>query len=158
MKIFLLSIALTGSTLFCFGQSQFISYEDVNFLLHNNLMQADTFLTAKGYTTKVKDDKKRTREYVLAIPGGTHVDITMRADGKRLFIDLESNESRQYNLVINSVSQYINKASSTVDMQTYVMKDLCTIYITWTEGAQFDPLRRAYDMQIVADKNVTAYN
>jgi len=149
---------LTGSTFLCFGQANLISYEDIRFLLHNNLMQADTFLTAKGYTTKVKDDKKKTREYILSIKGGTHVDITLRADGKRLFIDLESNELSQYNLINNSVAQYINKASSTPDMQTYVMKDLCTIYITSTESPQFDPLKRDYDMQIVADKNVTAFN
>src|SRR5476651_2535408 len=110
MKPFFLSIALIASTLLCFGQSNLISYEDIKYILHNNLAHADTFFMAKGYTVKVKNDKMRNREYVLAIKGGTHVDISLRADGKRLFIDLETNELGQYNLINNSIAQYINKA------------------------------------------------
>ena len=135
-----------------------ISYEDMKYILHNNLLHADTFLMSKGYTLKVKDDKKKTREYTLAIKGGTHVDLTLRADGKRLFIDLETNELGQYNLINNSISQYINKAGSTADVQTYVIKDLCSIYITVNDTMPYDPMKRDYDMQIVADKSVTAIN
>jgi len=158
MKTLVLSIALIGLTRLCFGQSNLISYEDMKYILHNNLLHADTFLMSKGYTLKVKDDKKKTREYTLAIKGGTHVDLTLRADGKRLFIDLETNELGQYNLINNSISQYINKAGSTADVQTYVIKDLCSIYITVNDTMPYDPMKRDYDMQIVADKSVTAIN
>jgi len=158
MKVFILGIVLVGSTLLCFGQSSLISYEDIKYTLHNNLQHADTFFMAKGYSIKVKDDKKKTREYVLAIKGGTHVDLILRADGKRLFMDLETNEISQYNLINNSISQYINKAGSTQDIQTYVVKDLCSIYITVNDTMPYDPMKRDYDMQIVADKNVTAIN
>ena len=64
----------------------------------------------------------------------------------------------QYNLINNSISQYINKSSSTPEVQTYTVKDLCSIYITVNDTMPYDPLKRDYDMQIVADKNVTAYN
>jgi hypothetical protein len=158
MKAILLFITLTGSTALCFGQANLISYEDMKYLLHNNLEHADTFLMSKGYALKSKNEKKKTREYTLSIKGGTHVDLTLRADGKRLFMDLETNEVGQYNLINNSISQYINKSGSTPEVQTYTVKDLCSIYITVNDAMPYDPLKRDYDMQIVADKNVTAYN
>jgi len=158
MKTILLSIVFVGSALVSFGQSNLVSLEDIRYILHNNLQKADTFLMSKGYATKAKDEKKKTREYILNIKGGTHVDITLRADGKRLFIDLETNDISQYSLINNSISQYINKGSSTPDLQTYVVKDLCTFYITVNDSTPYDPMKRDYDMQIVADKNVTAIN
>jgi hypothetical protein len=126
--------------------------------LHNNLQHADTFLTAKGYTLKSKNEKTRNREYTLPIKGGTFVNLHIRADGKKLFMELETNELGQYNLINNSISQYLNKSGSTGDVQTYSIKDLCNIYITVTDTMPYDPIRKDYNMQIVADKNVTAYN
>jgi len=158
MKAILLSLVLVGSAVLCFGQSNLISYEDMKYILHNNLEHADTFLMAKGYTIKSRNEKKKTREYTLLVRGGTHVDLTLRADGKRLFMDLETNELGQYDLINNSISQYLNKASSIGDVQVYTIKDLCTVYITANDSMPYNPLKRDYDMQIVADKNVTAYN
>src|SRR5476651_1254165 len=105
MKPFFLSIALIASTLLCFGQSNLVSYEDIKYILHNNLQHADTFLMAKGYTLKVKNDKAKNREYTLAKKGGTHVDLFLRGNGKKLFMDLETNEVGQYNLINNSIAQ-----------------------------------------------------
>jgi hypothetical protein len=158
MKKILLSIVFICSGILCFAQTNLISYEDMKYLLHNNLLHADTFLMAKGYTVRSKNDKTKNREYVLPINGGTHVDLTLRADGKKLFMEIETNEISQYNLINNSISQYINKAGSIGDVQTYTVKDLCNIYITVTDAVPYDPMKKDYDMQIVADKNVTAYN
>ncbi len=158
MKTALLTVMLICSGILCFAQTNLISYEDMKYLLHNNLLHADTFLTAKGYTLKSKNDKTKNREYLLTIKGGTHVDLTLRADGKKLFMEIETNEVGQYNLINNSISQYINKAGSIGDVQTYVIKDLCNIYITVTDAVPYDPMKKVYDMQIVADKNVIAYN
>ena len=158
MKKLFLSTVLVCSGILCFAQSNLISYEDMKYLLHNNLAHADTFLTAKGYSIRSKSDKIKNREYVMATKGGTHVDLTMRADGKKLFMELETNELSQYDLINNSISQYINKAGAIGDVQTYIIKDLCNIYITVTDAIPYDPMKKDYSMQIVADKNVTAIN
>ena len=158
MKTLFLTIALIFSVFFCFAQSNLVSYEDLKYLLHNNLTHADTFFTAKGYALKSKNDKTKNREYSLAIKGGTYVNVHLRADGKKLFMEIETNELSQYNLINNSISQYINKAGSVGDVQTYSVKDLCNIYITIGDTVPYSPLRKDYDMQIVADKNVIALN
>jgi len=158
MKKVVLSIILTFPFILCFGQSNLISFEDMKYLLHNNLAHADTFLMAKGYTLKLKNDKTKNREYNMAIKGGTYVNINLRADGKKLFMEIETNEIEQYNLVNNSISQYLNKSGSVADVQTYNVKDLCNIYITVSDTVPYSPIRKDYDMQIIADKNVVAYN
>jgi hypothetical protein len=127
-------------------------------MLHNNLEQADTFLTAKGYVTIAKSIKTKNRTYKLNIKGGTFVKLTMRADGKKQFIELETNELAQYTLINNSISQYINNEGSIGDIQTYVIKDLCNIYITVNDTQPYDPLKKNYVMQIVPDKNVMAFD
>ena len=141
-----------------FGQKSLISYEDIKYLLHNNIHQADTFLTAKGYVITQKDDNTKNRKYALTLDGGTHNIISLRADGKRLFIEMETNELNQYNLLRESISQYIVKDSMVADIQIFAVKDLCNIYITINDTAPYDPLRKDYDIQIVGDKHITAYN
>ncbi|MGZ3757464.1 MAG: hypothetical protein ACXVAY_14400 [Mucilaginibacter sp.] len=158
MKTLFLTITLIFSVFLCFSQSNLVSYEDLKYILHNNLAHADTFFTAKGYALKSKNDKTKNREYSLAIQGGTYVNVHLRADGKKLFMEIETNELSQYNLINNSISQYINKAGSVGDVQTYNVKDLCSIYITIGDTVPYSPIRKDYDMQIVADKNVIAYN
>ncbi|MDB5118306.1 MAG: hypothetical protein JWQ79_3798 [Mucilaginibacter sp.] len=158
MKKLLLGILFTCSACVCFGQKNLISYEDLKYLLHNNQEQNDTFLTAKGFTVTVKNNKTKNREYNLAIKGNTHVTINMRADGKKQFMEIETNELEQYNLLNNSISQYLNKESSIGDVQVYAIKNLCNIYITVTDTMPYDPLKREYTMQVVPDKNVTAYD
>jgi len=137
--------------LFCFvnngfAQTKLISYDDLKYLLHNNIQKADTFLLAKGYQLKSKNEKTRNREYILTIEGGTHIDIHLRADGKRLFIELETDELSQYDLISSSISQYLNKAGSIGDVQAYFVKDLCNIYITVNDTVPYNPLKKDYDM------------
>lgn len=157
MKQILLIILLLPA-LHGFSQKSLISYEDIKYLLHNNINQADTFLTAKGYVVAKKDNRTKNRKYTLTLDGGTHNTISLRADGKRLFIELETNELNQYTLIRESISQYIVKDSMVADIQTFAVKDLCNIYITINDTVPYDALRKDYDIQIVGDKNVTAYN
>ena len=158
MKRLIICLLFIGYSSFCFGQKNLISYEDLKFLLHNNLEQADAFLTAKGYTTTVKNIKTKNRTYRLNIKGGTFVNLSIRADGKKQFMELETNEMEQYTLLNNSISQYINKEGTIGDVQTYFIKNLCSIYITVNDTQPYDPLKRDYIMQIVPDKNVMAYD
>src|SRR5689334_11954444 len=110
MKKILLGILLSCSSCLTFAQQKLISYEDLKYLLHNNIQKADTFLTAKGYTLITKNIKAKNREYTLSIKGGTHVNLSFRADGKRLFLEIETNAMEQYDLINNSISQYIHTA------------------------------------------------
>ncbi len=82
----------------------------------------------------------------------------MRSDGKRLFIEIETNELNQYGLIRESIAQYLIKDSMVVDVQSYSVKDLGNIYITVNDTVPYDPLRKDYDIQIVSDKHITAYN
>jgi hypothetical protein len=158
MKRIICGLALMLGASMGFAQTRLVSMEDVKYLLHNNLLHADTFLTAKGFTVKARNDKKKNREYLLTIKGGTFVNLKMRQDGKKIFIELETNELSQYDLINSSISQYINKAGSIGDVQAYYLKELCNIYITVTDAIPYDPLKKDYDMQIVADKNVIVEN
>lgn len=149
--------------IFCFAargsaQTNLISYDDLSYLLHNNINKADTFFVAKGYSLTKKDEKKNTRKYELKIPGGTYVTNSIRVDGRRMYIEMETNELAQYNMIYNSVSQYTNKESSTPDVQTIVVKDLGTIYIMVNDTMPYNPTRREYTFRIVAEKGITAYN
>ena len=158
MKKTLLSIVLFLTAGICFGQSKLISYDDLTYLLHNNINKADTFFLAKGYELTDKNVKKNTRKYALGIPGGTYANFNLRSDGRRIFIEIETNEPEQYNLIYNSISQYVNKQASTADVQSFVVKDLGSIYIMSTESVPYNPLRRDYTIQVVSDKSITTYN
>ena len=65
------------------------------------------FWLQKGYVIAKKDDNKKNRLYTMTTQSGTFVNINMRADGKRLFIEVETDEIDQYNLVRESISQYL---------------------------------------------------
>ncbi|MDB5090593.1 MAG: hypothetical protein JWR09_4587 [Mucilaginibacter sp.] len=141
-----------------FSQKSLVSYEDIKFLLNNNIHQADTFLVAKGYVITKKDNNTKNRKYALTLPGGTHNNISLRVDGKRLFIEIETNELNQYNLIRESISQYLLKDSMAADVQSYAVKELGNIYITVNDTMPYDPMRKDYDIQVVGDKHITAYN
>ncbi|MBK0379423.1 CIA30 family protein [Mucilaginibacter segetis] len=158
MKKIFLSLVVFCSVNLCFGQSSLISYDDITYLLHNNINKADTFFMSKGFTMVKKDVKKKTRKYGLSLPGHTYINIDLRTDGKRLFIDMETNEPQQYNLIYNSISQYINKEGNIADVQSFTVKDLGNIYITINDTMPYDPLKRLYDIHIISDKGITAYN
>lgn len=158
MKKLLLSTLLFCFASACFAQTNLISYDDLSYLLHNNINKADTFFVSKGYTLTKKDEKKNLRKYDLKIPGGTYVSNNVRVDGRRMYIEMETNELGQYNMIYNSISQYVNKESTTPDVQTFVVKDLGTIYIMVNDSVPYNPTRREYTIRLVADKGITAYN
>ncbi len=145
------------STMVCFGQKSLISYDDIKYILHNDLDHADTFFVAKGYTLVKKENNNKNRRYTLTLRGGTHNTIGVRADGKRLFIEIETNEVDQYNMIRESIAQYINKDAMVADVQSFTVKDLGNIYITVNDTVPYDLLRKDYDIQIVSDKHITAY-
>jgi len=134
-----------------------LSYEDVKFLLHNNLEKADTFFTVKNYNIIKKDGKNKNRKYSLTIPGGTYINVAMRLDGKKLFIEIETNELEQYNLIHESIAQFVDKDATIAGVQAYSVKGLGSIYITVDDSSP-DPLKKDYDIQIVADKHITVNN
>ncbi len=152
------AVLLVMSATLCFGQKSLISYDDIKYLLHNDLPHADTFLVAKGYILAKKDNNNKNRRYALTLRGGTHNEIGVRSDGKRLFIEIETNEVDQYNMIRESIAQYVSKDAMVADVQTYTVKELGNIYITINDSVPYDPLRKDYDIQIVSDKHITAYN
>lgn len=154
--IFILLFIFCSAAAYC--QKSLVSYDDIKYLLHNNLLRADTFLVAKGYVIAKKDNINKNRAYSMTTPSGTFVNINMRSDGKRLFIELETNEIDQYNLIRESIAQYLDKDTMAAGLQSYSVKDLGNIYITINDTAPYNPMRKDYDMQIVGDKHVTAYD
>jgi hypothetical protein len=158
MKRLLLIVIFSFSASLSFGQKGLLSYDDLKYLVHNNIQKADTFLMAKGYVIAKKNNDTKNRKYTLANPGNTYKNVSIRVDGKKLFIEIESNDIEQYNLIHDSIIQYIDKNSTAVDVQTYVVKDLGTIYIALDDPKPDDPIKRDYDIHIIADKQITAYD
>jgi hypothetical protein len=158
MKFIFSFLFLATFAIPAFSQKSLISYDDIKYLLHNNLHQADTFLVAKGYVITKKDNDTKNRKYTLLIQGGTQNTVSMRIDGKKLFIEIETNEINQYNLIRESISQYLLKEAQVSDVQTYSVKDLGNIYITINDTVPYDPLKKDWDIQVVGDKHITAYD
>jgi len=159
MKKYLLVILfLFFSSSALFAQQKLLSYDDVKYLLHINLNSADTFLIAKGYTLQKKDDKKKTRKYTLATTSGSYVNLTNRTDGRRVFMELETNEPGQYNLIYNSIAQYVDAQASAPDMQAFKVKDLGMIYVMVNDVTPYNPLRRLYTIQIASEAGITSYD
>ncbi len=122
-----------------FSQKNLISYDDVKYLISNNLNHADSFLVAKGYIIFKKDIKKGTRRYRLDFKGGTNSEIGIRQDGKKIFVEIMTNEIDQYNLIKESITQYLNKDVLVGDIQSYNVKDLGTIYISISDTEPYNP-------------------
>lgn len=158
MKKSLIAALLLFATSVCFAQSKLVSYDDLSYLLHNNIDKADTFFVTKGFDLVKKDIKKKTRQYSLQIPGGTYANFNLRNDGRRMFIEIVTNELPQYNLIYNSISQYVDSTSTSADMQAFKVKDLGMIYVMSQDAVPYNPLRRVYTIQIAPDKGITAYN
>ena len=158
MKYFLMTAFCFCISQTLFAQKNLVSYEDLNYLLHTNINKADTFFNAKGFELVKKDIAKKNRKYNLTIPGGTYVTIGMRTDGKRLYMEIETNEPEQYNLIYTSIANYVNKESTTNDIKAFNVKDLGIIYIISNDVNPYNPLRREYDIRVVSDKSITAYN
>jgi hypothetical protein len=158
MKKILLTLLLSSSMLVTFAQKQLVSYEDIRYLLHNNLSKADTFMAAKGYALQNTKPQAKNRKYALNYSSNTTNSVDIRSDGKKIFISIQTNVIEQYNLLLNSISQYKTTASNVGDVQVYQVKDLGNIYITVNDSMPYDPLKKDYDIQIVPDKNITAIN
>ena len=158
MKKVLLSLLLSAFAYTGFAQGKLISYEEIQFMMHNNINRDDSLLLGKGYTQKAKNEKKRTREYTLATNRGTFINLSLRADGRRLFMELSTNDIQQHDVLMSSITQYPYKKENMGDMDLYILKDLATIYVTQTENVPYDPMKKNYLMQIVPDKNVIAFD
>jgi len=158
MKKVLLSLLLSAFAYTGFAQGKLISYEEIQFMMHNNINHDDSLLLGKGYTQKAKNEKKRTREYTLATNRGTFINLSLRADGRRLFMELSTNDIQQHDVLMSSITQYPYKKENMGDMDLYILKDLATIYVTQTENVPYDPMKKNYLMQIVPDKNVIAFD
>lgn len=157
MKSLFLSLIFFCASTTCFAQSKLLSYEDIKFLIRNDLDQADTFLRAKGYTLKSKNVKKRYSEYTMPREGRTFINVNLRMDGRRMFMEIETTDITQYNLIYNSILQYPHKFSLTgADIETYTMKDQFTAYITINETVPYSPIIKNYSIQIIPDKNAVA--
>ncbi len=157
MKNLLITLILSCLAYVGFAQGKLISYEEVNLMLHNNINRNDSLLLGKGYTQKAKNEKKKTREYTLATNRGTFVNVALRADGRRMFIELETNDNQQFDVLISSIKQYPYKRDDVGDMEVYVLKDLGSIYITSNDNTP-DPLKKYHLIQIAPDKNVMAFD
>ena len=156
MKRLILIMAFVFSAFLCFAQKGAITYDDMKFLLHNNLMQADTFLTIKGYVVTKKDNANKIREYhISGVTSDLFTTINLRLDGKRMYIELETNQPNQFTLIHDSIQEFLDKNSAAAGVQTYAVKNLGTIYITSQESPDGNPLKRDYDIHIIADKHLT---
>ncbi|MBE9660272.1 hypothetical protein [Mucilaginibacter myungsuensis] len=153
---FILSFLLLSSV--GYAQKQLISYEDLKYLIENNLGKADTFFVSKGYTITKQDLKKKTRVYTAKFPGGTKSDINMRADGRKMFVEIETDEIAQYNMIHNSIAAFLIKNGELADVETYKIKELGNIYIMVKDKFPYSPIRKDYDIHLVADKNIMSYN
>ncbi len=157
IKNFLITLILSCVAYVGFAQGKLISYEEVNLMLHNNINRNDSLLLAKGYTQKAKNEKKKTREYTFDTNRGTFVNVALRADGRRMFIELETNDNQQFDVLISSIKQYPYKRDDVGDIEVYVLKDLGSIYITSNDNNP-NPLKKYHLIQIAPDKNVMAYD
>ncbi|RYE21150.1 MAG: hypothetical protein EOP45_09960 [Sphingobacteriaceae bacterium] len=141
-----------------FAQKQLISYDDLRFILHNSLTQADTFLITKGYSAVTKNDNTKNRKYSITFKDNSYININARSDGRQLFLEIETNYIGQYNLIQESIRQYINRDSMLDDIQTYSVKNLGNIYITVKDTQPYNPLTKDYDIQVVADRRINTYS
>lgn len=158
MKSIILLMSFFCLTTLVHAQSQLISYDDLHFLIENNLGKADTFLVAKGYTLAGTDTEKKTQKFTATFDAGTKSEIDMRADGKRIYIEIITDEISQYNMIRNSILQFLIKDEENVDIQTYEVKHLGTIYITVRDKVPYSPIRKDYDIHLVAQKNKVSYD
>lgn len=154
--IFLLSFFCLASA--GYAQKQLLSYEDMKYLIENNLQKADTFLVSKGYKIEKISKKNNTRKYFANLQGGTKSNLELRADGKRIYLEIDTDDIAQYNMIHNSIAQFLIKNGEVADIQTYVVKDLGTIYISINDTMPYNPVRKDYDIHLVTEKNITSYN
>lgn len=155
MKATLITFICAAFSLTGFAQNKLLSYEDIKYLLHNNLAKADTFLLAKGYAQQTVKSPGKNRKFLLTLPSDTHNEVDMRSDGKKIFISIQTNTIEQYNLLKNSIASYKVSSAMGPDSEAYDIKNLGNIYIIVGDN-NADPLKKDYDIQIVPNKNIAA--
>lgn len=157
MKKILLIISLCLGSFLCKAQQNLLSYDDFVFLINNNLQKGDDFMQSKGYT-KVKTKKAGNLKYHMALPGNSASDVEIRADGRRLYIYIATDELQQLNLVSNSIEPFLLSKEDNSGVTNYKVKDLGNIYVMITDKVPYNPIKKDYDIRIVSDKQITAYN
>ncbi|MDT3401424.1 hypothetical protein QE417_000496 [Mucilaginibacter terrae] len=157
MKKILLAFTLCISSLLCQAQQNLLSYDDFVFLINNNLQKADDFMQSKGYS-KVKTKKAGNLKYHMALSGSSSTDVEIRADGRRLYIYIATDELQQLNLVNNSIEPFLLSKEDNSGVTNYKVKDLGNIYVMITDKVPYNPIKKDYDIRIVSDKQITAYN
>lgn len=138
------------------GQQKFLSYEDLVYLETNNLQKANDFMQSKGYSP-LKSKKQGNLQFILH-SGGNTSEVEIRSDGKRVYIYIKTDEIQQYNLLYNSIQPYLENTEENSGITIYKVKDLGVIYATSNDKMPYSPLKRDYDISVVSDKNITAYN
>lgn len=130
----------------------------MKYLVENNLDKGGEFLQSKGYTLSKKNEKKKTQIYKVSFKGSTESEITMRADGRKIFLEIETNNISQYTMIYNSISPYLVSSGSGLESQVFNVKGLGTIYILSRDGVPYGPLNKYYDIHLTADKGITSLN
>ncbi|TWR31309.1 hypothetical protein FPZ43_02195 [Mucilaginibacter pallidiroseus] len=75
-----------------------------------------------------------------------------------MFIEIVTNDLPQYNLIYNSISQYVDSTATSADMQAFKVKELGMIYVMSQDAVPYNPLRKVYTLQVAPDKGITSYN
>jgi hypothetical protein len=158
MKKLLLMLIIFSSALLCHAQQQLLSYEDLSFIIGNNLQKTDDMMLSKGYAPVNKKLKPGIKKYTKNFTDGSQSDIEIRADARKISVYIATDELEQYNLLNNSISPFILAKEYQGDVLIYKVKDLGNLYITVTDKVPFNPIKKDYDIQLVSDKNITAYN
>jgi len=154
-KVFLLAV-LSFVTALSYAQQKFLSYEDLLYLETNNLQKANNFMQSKGYSP-LKSKRQGNLKFTLQSAGNTS-EVEIRSDGKRVYIYITTDEIQQFNLLYNSIQPYLESMEENSGITIYKVKDLGVIYATSNDKVPYSPVKRDYDISIVSDKNITAYN
>jgi hypothetical protein len=156
MKKILLLAALCCITLLSYAQQKFLSYEDLVYLETNNLHKINDFMQQKGYLSSTTKNQ-RTLKFILQSNGNSSA-VEVRADGRRLYIYIATDEIQQVNLLDNSIQPYLQSTEETSGVTILKVKDLGIIYTTVNDKVAYSPIKRDYDFRIVSENNTTAYN
>lgn len=154
--MFLATLLMVTSRVF--SQTSLLSYDDIQFMLQNNLEKNDTFLVAKGYVSLNAKPKKGSKKFILTLPNNVHNNIELRVDGRKIYIDIQTNALQQYDMLKNSIASYKVASEAGPDTEAYRVKDLGNIYVLITDAVPYNPLKREYEIQIAPDKQYTALN
>ncbi len=156
MKKIFLVLVMCSQWLYGSAQQKLLSYEDLVYLITNNLQKGNDFMQSKGYAA-LKVKKAGNLKYRLSSDGNSS-EVEIRLDGRRVYIYIATDEILQVNLLNNSISPYIISKEDIAGVVHYTVKDVGNIYIAVTDKVPYSPIRKDYDIRIVSDKNITAYN